>query len=61
MTALKVITAPTTYPVTTAEAIKYARGNVGIEDDVFGALISVATEQVESITEHTMKMAIYKH
>lgn len=51
-TAMKIITDPSLEPVTLAEAVDYARGNIGIEDDIFNALITCATEQVESITEH---------
>lgn len=53
-TALKIITDPSTEPVTLAEAIAYCRGNTGIEDSLFNSLISVAVEQVELITEHRL-------
>lgn len=53
-TANKITVEPSIEPVTLAEAVKYCRGNIGIEDDIFNALIAVATEQVESITEHRM-------
>jgi uncharacterized phiE125 gp8 family phage protein len=53
-TALKIVTNPSTEPVSRAEAIAYCRGNNGIEDALFDRLISVATEQVELITEHRL-------
>lgn len=53
-TAIKVATNPSTEPVSLAETIKYARGNVGLEDDVFDDLIKCATEQVELITQHRL-------
>lgn len=53
-TATKIITRPTdpAYPVSREDVIKYARGNLLIEDDIFDSLIAVATEQVSLITNH---------
>ena len=53
-TALNIVTPASIDPVTKAEAITYCRGNTGIEDSLFDRLISVATEQVQKITEHQL-------
>lgn len=52
--AIKVTTEPVLKPVELAETIKYARGNTGIEDDVFDNLIAVSTSQVQTITEQQL-------
>ncbi len=52
--------APTSEPVTRSEAILYARWEEGTDEDtLFDALIAVAREQTEAITEHQLNTASY--
>ena len=52
--ATAVITEASIEPVTLAEAILWSKGNIGFEDSLFDALISTATNQVESIIQHRL-------
>ena len=57
-TAMKIITDPSLEPVTLAEAVAYARGNIGIEDDLFDDLIACAEWLIESRYTCTEKLSI---
>jgi uncharacterized phiE125 gp8 family phage protein len=61
MSAIKVYTAATTYPVTLAEAKLHLRVDGTDEDTLINALIAAATQQAENYTWRTLMTTVYEY
>ena len=61
MSAIKVYTAATTYPVTLAEAKLHLRVDGTDEDTLINALIAAATQQAENYTWRTLMTTVFEY
>lgn len=59
MSGLVTTTPSTDSPVTRAQLLTFIRQNAGVDDDLVDALILMATEQVEIITEYKLQDATF--
>lgn len=61
MSAIKVYTAPTTYPVSLAEAKLHLRVDGTDEDTLINSLIAAATAMAENFTWRTIMTTVYEY